>query len=416
MESPWRRPRSRASSHYSAATLADATAPPVQTHRPGESRWKPPISRITSSRRYNEDLERVRTNVLQMGGLVEQQLQNAVTALVRATAGSASRSRAAITRSTPWKWRSTTTAAASWRRAARRRRDLRLIVAVIKTITDLERIGDEAEKIGYIGSRLAAVRTAGRSLPRDQAPRPHLSRDMVHEALDAFARLDAEAALRVARKDRAGRRGIRSHPAPVHHVHDGRSAHASAARWTCCGSRARSSASATTPRTSASTSSTWCTARTSATSRSRTWRSKCSAARRRAVRRSLTLGHVADRRASRVSAALTRRNGNLLGFLACCGLMGYALYVQHVLRLEPCPLCIFQRVAVIMVGVAVPARRAAQSRARRLAHLWRADRCSRRSPAWLIAGAAHLDQAQPPGTVAACGADLDYMLDIMPVH
>ena len=79
--------------------------------------------------------------------------------------------------------------------------DLRLIVAVIKTITDLERIGDEAEKIGYIGSRLAAVER-----PADRYRElKHLGRvvgDMLHEALDAFARLDAEGAVAVAKKDR----------------------------------------------------------------------------------------------------------------------------------------------------------------------------------------------------------------------
>ncbi len=119
----------------------------------------------------------------------------------RATAGSASRWRAATRRSTRWKSRSTTTAAASSRRARPAASDLRLIVAVIKTITDLERIGDEAEKIGYIGSRLAAVER-----PADRYREiKHLGRlvaDMVHEALDAFARLDPEGAVAIAKKDR----------------------------------------------------------------------------------------------------------------------------------------------------------------------------------------------------------------------
>jgi disulfide bond formation protein DsbB len=39
-----------------------------------------------------------------------------------------------------------------------------------------------------------------------------------------------------------------------------------------------------------------------------------------------------------------------LGFLACAALMGYAFYAQFILKLEPCPLCIFQRVAVIALG------------------------------------------------------------------
>ena len=45
------------------------------------------------------------------------------------------------------------------------------------------------------------------------------------------------------------------------------------------------------------------------------------------------------------------RIGNVLGLLACAGLMGYALYSEHVLGYEPCPLCIFQRVAVIALGM-----------------------------------------------------------------
>jgi phosphate transport system protein len=78
---------------------------------------------------------------------------------------------------------------------------LRVIVAIIKTITDLERIGDEGEKIGYIASRLATMER-----PADKYREiKHLGRvvsEMVHEALDAFARMDVESALRVARQDR----------------------------------------------------------------------------------------------------------------------------------------------------------------------------------------------------------------------
>jgi len=79
--------------------------------------------------------------------------------------------------------------------------DLRVIVAIIKAITDLERMGDECEKIGNIASRLAA-----QERPADKYREvKHLGRvvqDMVHDALDAFARMDADAALRVARQDR----------------------------------------------------------------------------------------------------------------------------------------------------------------------------------------------------------------------
>ena len=51
------------------------------------------------------------------------------------------------------------------------------------------------------------------------------------------------------------------------------------------------------------------------------------------------------------SMPFQRRQANLLGFLVCAALMGYALYAQFHLHLEPCLLCIFQRVAVIGLGV-----------------------------------------------------------------
>src|SRR4029079_19338559 len=92
--------------------------------------------------------------------------------------------------------------------------DLRLIVAVIKTITDLERIGDEAEKIGYSGSRLAAVER-----PADRYREiKHLGRlvaDMVHESLDAFARLDPEGAVSIAKKDRLDDEGYEAIPSHI---------------------------------------------------------------------------------------------------------------------------------------------------------------------------------------------------------
>lgn len=111
---------------------------------------------------------------------------------------------------------------------------------------------------------------------------------------------------------------------------------------------------------------------------------------------------------------LNRRLGNGLGFLACVALMAYALFAQHVLHLEPCPLCIFQRVAVIGVGVLFL-----------IAALHNPGDTGARVYGGLqllavVLGAAisarHIwIQAQPPGTVAACGADLNYLMEIMPL-
>ena len=48
---------------------------------------------------------------------------------------------------------------------------------------------------------------------------------------------------------------------------------------------------------------------------------------------------------------LPKKMKYFIGFLFCCALMTYALYAQYVLNLEPCPLCIFQRLAVIAMGI-----------------------------------------------------------------
>ena len=111
---------------------------------------------------------------------------------------------------------------------------------------------------------------------------------------------------------------------------------------------------------------------------------------------------------------VSRRLGNLIGFAICAALMGYALYAQHVLALEPCPLCIFQRVAVIVVGVIFLAAAIHNPGTKGsrwyLGLLWLAVLGGA-----LIAGRHIWIQAQPPGSVAACGASLDYLLEIMPV-
>ena len=112
---------------------------------------------------------------------------------------------------------------------------------------------------------------------------------------------------------------------------------------------------------------------------------------------------------------INRRAGNALDFLACAALMGYALYAQHVLGLEPCPLCIFQRVAVIAVGVLflIAALHNPSSNKGAMAYGVLIDLTTLAGIG--IAGRHIWIQAQPPGSVAACGADLNYLLEIMPV-
>lgn len=112
---------------------------------------------------------------------------------------------------------------------------------------------------------------------------------------------------------------------------------------------------------------------------------------------------------------LTRRTGNLLGFLACVALLGYALFVQYGLGLEPCPLCILQRVAVMAAGALFllaflhdPAARGARVYGLLIDLAALAGIAVAARHVWII--------AQPPGSVAECGASLDYMLEVLPPH
>ena len=109
-----------------------------------------------------------------------------------------------------------------------------------------------------------------------------------------------------------------------------------------------------------------------------------------------------------------RRGLNFLGFALCAALLGYAWYAQAVLQLDPCPLCIFQRVGV--AAAAVLFLLAALHDPRR----WGAALYGALLVAAALATAAvaarHLwIQHLPEGSVPACGATLSYMLEILPV-
>jgi len=111
---------------------------------------------------------------------------------------------------------------------------------------------------------------------------------------------------------------------------------------------------------------------------------------------------------------ITSRTGFLLAFIASLGLIGTALYMQHVMHLEPCPLCIFQRVFVMAIGgVALlgtlhnPGRigRALYAALIGLLSLGGGAVASRQ--VWL--------QHLPADQVPECGPSLDYMLEAFPL-
>lgn len=114
-------------------------------------------------------------------------------------------------------------------------------------------------------------------------------------------------------------------------------------------------------------------------------------------------------------SAIHFRLACLLGFFACAALMGYALYAQHVLALEPCPLCILQRYAVIATGLVFLAGAVHAPRA------W-----GRRVYGGLAFVTASLGagvashhvwlQSLPPDQAPACGPGFDYLLDAFPLR
>jgi protein dithiol:quinone oxidoreductase len=109
-----------------------------------------------------------------------------------------------------------------------------------------------------------------------------------------------------------------------------------------------------------------------------------------------------------------RRAANALGALACIALLGYAWYAQGVLALDPCPLCIFQRVGVATIGAVFLLAVLHHPRGRGAAVYGVLILVA--VLATLAVAARHLwIQHLPPGSVPSCGATLDYMLDVFPL-
>jgi phosphate transport system protein len=153
------------------------------------------------AKQFDADLENIRSRVLQMGGLVERQIIQAFEALdngdlvladhVVATDHDVNRHEVELDE-------------ACAHLIARRQpaaSDLRLIMAVIKTITDLERVGDEAKKIAKRARSLHSGDTP--FVPRVELRHvAGIAVDMLRKALDAFARTDLVAAAQVVREDK----------------------------------------------------------------------------------------------------------------------------------------------------------------------------------------------------------------------
>ena len=153
------------------------------------------------SQRFNDDLAEVRSEVLRMGGMVEQQIDDALIALRDANVqlGETVVRRDLEVNALEVRVDEECSRIIALRQPAAS--DLRMVIMVIKTITDLERIGDEAEKIGRLAMHLGEVEGP---MYRGGGSVQHIGsmvRSMLHDALDAFARMDVEAAVVTAQRD-----------------------------------------------------------------------------------------------------------------------------------------------------------------------------------------------------------------------
>ena len=153
------------------------------------------------SRRFNEDLEALRARVMAMGGFVESQLAKAITSLLE---GDSSLGQSVALDDLKVNGMEVAIDEECSRILATRSPtagDLRVVIAIIKTITDLERIGDEAQKIARMGKLI--LQNERYQVPRFREIRKmsEVAQAMVRRALDAFARLDTAKALEVLKQD-----------------------------------------------------------------------------------------------------------------------------------------------------------------------------------------------------------------------
>jgi len=154
------------------------------------------------SKRFNQELEEVRSQVLKMGGLVEQQVSDGLLALLEVDPELAKQvvDKDAEVNRMEVEIDETCTEILARRQPAAS--DLRLMVSIIKTITDLERIGDEAEKLGKNALKLSQEGGSGKQF----SELGHLGENvkkMLARALTAYARMDVAEAIDIIQSDQA---------------------------------------------------------------------------------------------------------------------------------------------------------------------------------------------------------------------
>jgi phosphate transport system protein len=154
------------------------------------------------SQQYNIELDDIRKHLSEMGGMAQRQVNDAISALVDADITKAEQ----VVRADKTVNSMEVSIDEECIRILARRQpaasDLRLVIAVTKAITDLERIGDEASKIAR---QAIALGSEGGMAPRGYVEVRHIGglvSRMLQDALDAFARLDVDMANGVVQMDR----------------------------------------------------------------------------------------------------------------------------------------------------------------------------------------------------------------------
>ncbi|MCW8858058.1 MAG: phosphate signaling complex protein PhoU [Kangiella sp.] len=156
------------------------------------------------SKQFNADLENLREEVLAMGGIVEEQITLALDAFTNNDSSIADKviANEKMVNAKEIKIDEACTKILAKRQPAAG--DLRLIITILKTITDLERMGDEAEKIARMAKALANKEMATAHVKLHYGALLHLGnhvKQMLHDSLDAFARMDVDSAINVAKLD-----------------------------------------------------------------------------------------------------------------------------------------------------------------------------------------------------------------------
>ena len=146
------------------------------------------------SQQFNQELSEIKSHLLVMGGMVEQQVQDSLKALIE---GDSQLAQSVRDRDKEVDRLERSIDEEATRVIARRQptaSDLRLLISVVKMVADLERIGDEAKKV----AKFALVLSEEGQAPRGYVEVRHIGNhvgQMVRDALDAFARFDTESAL-----------------------------------------------------------------------------------------------------------------------------------------------------------------------------------------------------------------------------